>query len=257
MAITGGPAHPGANDAVPNSPPGSVQFESEPVANGPIVGLVDTSVDPPSQFSPYVLTPINVTGVQDVPGTDPSHGTSMLETMLEAMPNDPSKILPVDVYGSGESTTTYEVMEGVLAAINAGANPINLSLGGTGPAAPCLGQIDSGRGTERDCFCGGRRQHALGKEMCIPAAYPGVISVTASTQTVNGPITAPRMAAAPRNWPRMRMTLPARGHRARHEFGAMERSDLGSARNLARHRQHDRHHCGFDESGPYFAQSSC
>jgi hypothetical protein len=49
--------------------------------------------------------------------------------MLEAMPSDPSKILPVDVSGSGDSTTTYEVMEGVLAAINGGANPINLSLG--------------------------------------------------------------------------------------------------------------------------------
>jgi serine protease len=148
---------------------------------------VDTSVDPPSQFSPYMLTPINVTGVQDTPGTDPSHGTSMLETMLEAMPNDPSKILPVDVYGSGESTTTYEVMEGVLAAVNAGANPINLSLGGTGNSA-MLGDLIQ-EAEQKGVVFVAAAGNTPGEGDMYPASYPGVISVTASTQTVNGPIT--------------------------------------------------------------------
>jgi hypothetical protein len=172
---------------VPN-PAGPVfNLNPQPVANGPIVGLVDTSVDPPSQFSPYVLTPINVTGVQDTPGTDPTHGTSMLETMLAAMPNDPSKILPVDVYGSGESTTTYEVMEGVLAAINGGANPINLSLGGTGDST-MLGQLIQ-EGEQKGIVFVAAAGNTPGEGDVYPAMYPGVISVTASTQTVNGPIT--------------------------------------------------------------------
>jgi len=173
---------------VPNSSAPAFNLNPQPVAGGPIVGLVDTSVDPPSQFSPYVLTPINVTGVQDVPGTDPSHGTSMLETMLEAMPNDPSKILPVDVYGSGESTTTYEVMEGVLAAINAGANPINLSLGGTGSSA-ILGDLIQEAEQQKGIVFVAAAGNTPGEGDVYPAAYPGVISVTASTQTVNGPIT--------------------------------------------------------------------
>jgi hypothetical protein len=79
----------------------------QPNANGPVIGLVDTSVDPPDQFKPYMLTPINVTGETDVPTDDPTHGTGMLETMLQAMANDPSKILPVDVFGSGDSTSDY------------------------------------------------------------------------------------------------------------------------------------------------------
>jgi hypothetical protein len=173
---------------VPNSSGPSFNLNPTPVANGPIVGLVDTSVNPPSQFSPYVLTPINITGTDDPPGTDPSHGTSMLETLLAAMPNDPSKILPVDVYGSGETTSTYPVMEGILAAINAGANPINLSLGGTGESA-MLGQLIQ-EAEQKGIVFVAAAGNTPGEGDVYPAMYPGVISVTASTQTVNGPITA-------------------------------------------------------------------
>jgi hypothetical protein len=172
---------------IPNPAGPAFNLNPQPAVNGPIVGLVDTSVDPPSQFSPYVLTPINVTGQQDVPGADPTHGTSMLETMLAAMPNDPSKILPVDVYGSGESTTTYEVMEGVLAAINGGANPINMSLGGTGEST-MLGQLIQ-EGQQKGIVFVAAAGNTPGEGDVYPAMYPGVISVTASTQTVNGPIT--------------------------------------------------------------------
>jgi ribosomal protein L18 len=159
----------------------------QPVTDGPIIGLVDTSVDPPSQFTPYMLTAINVTGEQDAPGADPTHGTSMLETMLESMPNDPSKILPVDVYGSGESTSTYEVMEGVLAAINAGANPISLSLGGTGDSTMLGSLIEEG--IQKGIVFVAAAGNTPGEGDVYPASYPGVVSVTASTQTVNGPIT--------------------------------------------------------------------
>jgi hypothetical protein len=171
---------------VPNPAGPSFNLNPQPVTGGPIIGLVDTSVDPPSQFTPYMLTPINVTGEQDTPGADPTHGTSMLETMLEAMPNDPSRILPVDVYGSGQSTSTYEVMEGVLAAINAGANPISLSLGGTGDSAMLGNLIDEG--VQKGIVFVAAAGNVPGEGDVYPASYPGVISVTASTQTVSGPI---------------------------------------------------------------------
>jgi hypothetical protein len=173
---------------VPN-PAGSLfNLNPQPVTGGPVIGLVDTSVDPPSQYTPYMLTPINVTGEEDTPGADPTHGTSMLETMLEAMPNDPSKILPVDVYGSGDSTSTYEVMEGVLAAINAGANPISLSLGGTGDSTMLGSLIDEG--IQKGIVFVAAAGNTPGEGDVYPASYPGVISVTASTQVVNGPITS-------------------------------------------------------------------
>jgi serine protease len=96
--------------------------------------------------------------------------------------------LPVDVYGSGESTTTYEVMEGVLAAINAGANPINLSLGGTGEST-MLGSLIQ-EGVQKGIVFVAAAGNTPGEGDVYPASYPGVLSVTASTQTVNGPITS-------------------------------------------------------------------
>jgi len=149
-----------------------------PVVNGPIVGLVDTSVDPPAEFQKYMLTPISVVGTSEEPSDLPTHGTGMLETVLGAMAANPSMVLPVDVYGSGESTTTYDVMEGIIAAVNAGANPINLSLGGTGNS-PMLGSLiqeAEQKGIEFVAASG----NTPGTEETYPAAYPGVVAVTAS-----------------------------------------------------------------------------
>jgi ribosomal protein L18 len=172
---------------VPNASPPGFNLNTQPVANGPIIGLVDTSVYPSSDLSQFMLPSINVTGQQEAPGTDPSHGTIMLDTLFETMPNEASKVLPVDVYGKGDSTTSYEVMEGVLAAINAGANPINLSLGGTGDSAMLDSLIQEG--IQKGIVFVAAAGNSPGEGDVYPASYPGVISVTASTQTVNGPIT--------------------------------------------------------------------
>jgi hypothetical protein len=160
------------------APAGPLFNLNPPVVNGPIVGLVDTAVDPPPEFQKYMLTPLSVVGTPDAPTDQPSHGTAMLETMLSSMAANPSMILPVDVYGSGESTTTYNVMEGIISAINAGANPINLSLGGTGNS-PMLGSLiqeAEQKGIEFVAASG----NTPGTEATYPAAYPGVLAVTAS-----------------------------------------------------------------------------
>lgn len=160
------------------APSGPLFNLNPPDTKGPIVGLVDTAVDPPAEFQKYMLTPVSVVGTPD-PGSDaPSHGTSMLETMLGAMATDPSMVLPVDVYGSGDSTSTYDVMEGIISAINAGANPINLSLGGTGNSQMMQSLIQEAeqKGVEFVAAAG----NTPGTEDTYPAAYPGVVAVTAS-----------------------------------------------------------------------------
>jgi hypothetical protein len=159
--------------------PGALFNLNPPTPNGPIVGLVDTAIiNPPQEFQKYMLTPVSVVGNSEEPTGEPTHGTAMMETMLGSMASNPSKILPVDVYGAGESTTTYDVMEGVVAAINAGANPINLSLGGTGNSQ-MLGTLISEaqqKGIEFVAAAG----NTPGTELTYPAAYPGVFAVTAS-----------------------------------------------------------------------------
>jgi hypothetical protein len=161
------------------APPGPALNLNPPVNNGPIVGLVDTSiVNPPAEFQKYMLNPLSVVGASEEPSDQPTHGTAMLETMLASMASNPSKVLPVDVYGQGDSTTIYDVMEGIVTAINGGANPINLSLGGTGQSAMLGSLIAEGqqKGIEFVAAAG----NTPGTEETYPAAYPGVLAVTAS-----------------------------------------------------------------------------
>jgi hypothetical protein len=178
------------------STPYSFNLNPTPDANGPVLGLVDTGVDPPSQFKPYMMTPINVTGETDAPTpTEPSHGTMMLETMLSAMASDPSRVLPVDIYGSAQSTSTFELIEGVVSAVNAGANPISMSLGGTGDSQLLQSLIQ--QGVQKGIVFVAAAGNSPGEGDVYPANYPGVIGVTASTQTVTGPITSGNPAGQP------------------------------------------------------------
>jgi hypothetical protein len=160
--------------------PGGLAFNlNPPVVNGPIVGLVDTAVDAPAEFDKYMLKPLSVVGAPQAPGDQPSHGTAMLETVLGSMAANPSMVLPVDIYGSGDSTTTFDVMEGIAAAVNAGANPINLSLGGTGNSQMLGSLIQEAeqKGIQFVAASG----NTPGTENIYPAAYPGVLAVTASS----------------------------------------------------------------------------
>jgi hypothetical protein len=154
----------------------------------------------------------------------------MLETILGAMASNPSMILPVDVYGSGETTTTYDVMEGIVQAVNAGANPINLSLGGAGNSSMLESLIAQAqqKGVEFVAASG----NTPGTEDTYPAAYPGVLAVTAS---------APNGQLAP--YADDGSFCP--NHVARHRHGGLEWSGMDRPRHLHRHREHDRRHHGF------------
>ena len=119
---------------VPNASGPLFNFNPQPAANGPIVGLVDTSVDPPLNSRPTCSPPSTSPARpgHSGPPTQPRH--RHVGNLGDAMANDPSKSCR-STFMAAASRQTYEVMEGVLAAINAGANPINLSRGGTGDSA--------------------------------------------------------------------------------------------------------------------------
>jgi hypothetical protein len=172
---------------VPNTAAPSFNLTAQPVANGEIIGLIDTSIDPPSQYSKYMLTPINESGDTEAASAAPTHATSMLETMVDSMGNYPSMIQPVDVYGKGDETTTFNVIPGIVDAIQAGATLISLSLGSTGDSA-MLGDLIQ-EAQQKGVVFVAAAGNTPGEGDVYPASYPGVISVTASTQVVNGPIT--------------------------------------------------------------------
>jgi thermitase len=126
----------------------------------PIVGLIDTGIQSQSlgNLGPSVLPSISVIGdsgsgasVQSIGNPVaifapkqiasgavalPTHGTAMLQTILRAVSqasggSSSVRVLPVDVYGTGETTTSWNVALGVQAAVNNGATILNLSLGGS------------------------------------------------------------------------------------------------------------------------------
>ena len=148
-----------------------------PAVNGVVIGLIDTAVQMQDGFSQYSLPPLSVVGQPNEPSDQLSHGTAMFETLVEGMAAAPSKILPVDVYPNGDSTTTYEVVTGTITNINAGANIINLSLGGTGNST--LFQDIITEATQKGILFVAASGNNGGTALTYPAAYTGVLAITA------------------------------------------------------------------------------
>jgi len=163
--------------------PASLINPKAPADGGLVVGLIDTGIQSLDGLDKYMLKPISVVGQADIPTDTPSHATGMFETMLQAMSDSPSMIQPVVIYKDGEETTTYQLMEGILAAVNSGANPINLSLGGTGAptAADGTDMLHSliQAATQKGVVFVAASGNDPGGGPTYPAAYPEVLSVTA------------------------------------------------------------------------------
>ncbi|MGH7990064.1 MAG: S8 family serine peptidase, partial [Limisphaerales bacterium] len=170
-----------------------------------IIGLVDTSVQPLGNLEPFILKRISVADsdssssggdsaksfsvsklsmvtAEESSTTTLNHGTSMAQTILAAVAKVQSngtsiQIVSADVYGSGETATTWNVALGVQAVINNGATFVNLSLGGAGQSSVLESLIQSAEQDGVGFFA------AAGNEPVTtptyPAAYPGVNAVTA------------------------------------------------------------------------------
>lgn len=173
----------------------------------PIVGMIDTGIQPQflGNVSQSILPVISVVGdtgsgaspqsvgnpvelftprqVSESSGSNPpTHGTSMAETILRAVSqvsggSSSVRILPVDVYGSYETTTSWNVALGIQAAVDNGATVLNLSLGGAGDSSV----LDS---VIQQALAGGIVIFAAAGNTPVntptyPAAYLGVNDVTA------------------------------------------------------------------------------
>lgn len=146
-----------------------------------IIGLPDTAVQPLGDLDKFISKRISV--ADGSPDTSTIlHGTGMAQTILAAVAKVQSggtsiQIVSADVYGSGETATTWNVALGVQAVINNGATFVNLSLGGAGQSSVLESLIQSAEKDGIGFFA------AAGNEPVTtptyPAAYPGVNAVTA------------------------------------------------------------------------------
>jgi hypothetical protein len=169
-------------------------FDLKPTARADgshfIVGLVDTAVQSQGTgLKDFLLPQLSMAGNYTPPTGEPTHGTSMAETILRGVGANNAdgttavRLLPVDVYGGSETTTSFDVAQGIYAAIKGGATVINLSLSSTGDS-----------GFLRSLVAEGDRQGILfiaaaGNQPTTaptyPASYPEVIAVTAGDRQGN------------------------------------------------------------------------
>jgi thermitase len=153
----------------------------------PVVGLIDTSVQSlGSQLDPFMLKPISVVGDVAASSTDITHGTAMAQTILRGVSQQNNntgssgskvRILPVIVYGSSGTTTTWDVAVGVQAAVDNGATVLNMSLGGSTDSAVLDDIIHQAIGRGIPVFAAAGNQAV--DTPTYPAAIPGVNAVTA------------------------------------------------------------------------------
>ena len=176
---------------IPNAPVGPVSLKLNPPGDTGkiIVGLIDTPVKPlDSSLNDFLLKQLSVAGDNYDLGADPTHGTAMAETILRAIQlaangSTSAQILPVNVYSSGETTTSWDVALGIQAAVDNGATVLNLSLGGTGDSSVLASVIQQAIAAGIPIFAAAGNQ-PVGTPT-YPAADTGVIAVTA---TQNGQI---------------------------------------------------------------------
>jgi len=116
----------------------SIKPGSGPDPNRVIVALIDTPVQSNTPNAGFLLPAISVADGTPAATEVPSHGTSMFETLLRGLEASQGnatestlRVLPIDVYGAGETTTTFNMASGFFTAVENGATIINVSSGST------------------------------------------------------------------------------------------------------------------------------
>lgn len=182
------PNFPVAAQPVPDGAGGGLgSLNLQPLKEGDplVIGLIDTAVQKlGNSYDDFLLPGISVAGESAPPSDQPTHGTSMFETLLKSVDaftpdgsTTPVKILPVDVYGDKGQATTYEVAEGVLQSLKSGARIINLSLGSEGDT-PYLHQVIQA-GVEAGATFVASAGNTPTTSPMYPAGYPEVNAITA------------------------------------------------------------------------------
>ena len=151
-----------------------------------VVAMLDTAVQSlPANQASFLLKPLSVAGEATVDSSKPTHGTAMAQSILNGLnsvtrPGTGStvRVLPIDVYGNNEATSSYELAKGMYAAVGNGASIVNISSGGTGDSALLNDIIDYARSQGTIVFAAAG--NAPTTDPVFPAANPNVIAVTAS-----------------------------------------------------------------------------
>jgi hypothetical protein len=221
---------PPVPQSIANAPVGPVSLTLDPSTPSdpcnPVVGMIDTQVQSLGPaLDKFMMKPISVVGdsgsgtsVQSIGNpvalftpkqvagatVTLTHGTAMAETILRAVAqssggNSSVRILAVNVYDSGETTTSWNVALGIQAAVDNGATVLNMSLGGSADSTILDSVVQQALAKGIVIFAAAGNTPV--NTPSFPAAIPGVNDVTA--------LGAPGQLAAYANFsPQVDMALP-------------------------------------------------
>ncbi|MFM1944145.1 MAG: hypothetical protein RI897_3127 [Verrucomicrobiota bacterium] len=154
-----------------------------------VVAILDTPVSQPSaELNNLLLPALSVGDPSNPPSETVSHGTAMAETLYSSLASasdpetgTPVRILPIDIYGGKEATTTFDVLDGLLLAAAGGARVINLSLGGNEPSPMLQDAVQALRAQGVIVIAAAGNEPTTNP--VFPAAYPEVLAVTAADRS--------------------------------------------------------------------------
>lgn len=165
----------------------SLQLKPNRTDETVVIGMIDTEVQLQGHPSEELLLP-TIRLSKEVPSAGPlgpQHGDAMWQTIAQGLQltSEPGQALdvriqPVDVYGGNETSTSWDVSQGIVAAINqGGADILVLSLGTEGRDF-IMEQVirEASRANILPFAAAGNNGSDL---PFYPAAQPEVISVTA------------------------------------------------------------------------------
>lgn len=177
--------------AVANAPVGEPKLTLDPSTPGnpcnPVIGLIDTQVQPfGNGLDQFLESPVSVVGnVAPVTGNI-THGTAMAQTILTAISqaaggHSSVRILPVNVYESGDTTTSWDVALGVQAAVDNGATVLNMSLGSADNSAVLADVIQQALAQGVVVFA------AAGNTPVATPTYPAAMTGVNAVTALSGP----------------------------------------------------------------------
>lgn len=150
-----------------------------------VVGFVDTPLQSLGSLEQFVKERISVAGDSTVDNSTPTHATAMVNAFYQSIQasgrsSTAVPVIAVDVFGASGSANTFNVALGLITAGNKGATVINASLGGYGDSEILRNAVQQLAQHNIPVFA------AVGNDGSnvpfYPAAYPGVVAVTAIGQ---------------------------------------------------------------------------
>lgn len=156
-----------------------------------IVALLDTAIPKAGvAHGDFLMPGISVAGGAGTGAVEGglTHGPAMFETILQGLAigqrgesGQAVRVLPVDIYGGRGETSTFELAQGIAAALERGADILNLSLSGPSPSPLVHDLLQQASGAGVLTFGAPGNQPTTSST--YPAAYPEVVAVTASDRS--------------------------------------------------------------------------